>query len=64
MALTTKEGQVEKTVLSMDEAGEIAKKMLVHLDGLNKKSVDLVLEWIQADVNSNYFLSIPIKALN
>lgn len=50
---------IKNNLLTIEEVGVIANKMLVHLEGLNKNSVDLVLEWIKNTVNSNYFLSNP-----
>ena len=59
MALTTDKGQE----LTLDNIGEIANKMLVHLEGLNKPAVDAVLNWINNSLDNSYFLSTnPINA--
>lgn len=58
-ALTTIKGQE----LTLDNIGEIANKMLVHLDGLNKPAVETVLNWIKNSVDETYFFSTkPINA--
>lgn len=48
----------QKNILTHAQVGDIANKMMVHLDGLNKISVELILKWINTTVDSNYLLSI------
>ena len=45
--------------LSFEQIGETANKILPHLDGLSKTSVEGVLEWVKNTANSRYLLSNP-----
>jgi hypothetical protein len=45
--------------LTFEQVGETANKILPHLYGLSKTSVEGVLEWVNNTVNSYYFLSNP-----
>lgn len=52
----------EKTLDShnaYENIGVIANNMMAHLYGLNKPTVDAVIEWIKNSLDSNYYLSNP-----
>lgn len=48
MALTTNLVQGDET-LTHEQIGEIANKIKIHLEGLNKTTIDQVLDWLRAD---------------
>jgi hypothetical protein len=52
-------GSQSHGTLSFEEQGQVANKVLAHLYGLTKTSVEGVLEWVKNSLDKCYFLSNP-----
>ena len=50
---------ITQRFLSLDETRDIANKILTNLYGLNKPSVEGVLEWVKNSLDKCYYLSNP-----
>ena len=48
----------------MDNVSEIANKMMLHLEGLNKPAINAVMEWIEKSIENVCYLSNPKERRN
>lgn len=48
-----------QSILSLEQMGETANKILPLLYGLNKPSIEGILEWVKNSLDKCYYLSNP-----
>lgn len=60
LGLNTIKGQE----IEFEAIGEIANKMLVYLDGLNKQVAENVLDWLRIELEKSYIVDLSLSKPN